>query len=167
VMYSNIRYNQPLTKDAFELKAALGARTVRKVLTSLLVLIAPMLHASDLDNVLQQMNAASAKFQSAQADVEMQQYQAVVQDTDVQKGAIAFQKNSNQTLFSLHIQQENGKLVPKEAVFRDNQLKFYEPLAKRLTIFNAGPSQAQMVESIFTLGFGASGADLQKNWEIT
>lgn len=138
-------------------------------LTAVFVLIAPLLHAanSDLDKVLQQMNAASAKFQNAQADIEMQQFQAVVRETDTQKGTIAFQRTGKQTLVALHIQQEDGKPVPKDFVFRDNKLKLYEPLAKRLTIFSAGPDQSQMIESYFTLGFGASGDDLQKNWDIT
>lgn len=138
------------------------------VLTALLVFIAPLLHAAngDLDKVLQQMNTAATKFQSAQADVEWLTYQAVVQEKDVQTGTIAFERKGGQTLMATHISKMNGQPAPKDVVFRDNALQYYQPQVKQLTIFSAGANRQQF-ESLLTLGFGASGTDLQNNWNIT
>ena len=45
---------------------------------------------AELQKVLAEMDTASAKFQSAQADFVWDQYTAVVQSHDFQKGTIAF-----------------------------------------------------------------------------
>lgn len=138
------------------------------VLTVLLALGAPLLHAAnaDLDKVLQQMNAAAAKFQNAQADLEWLTYQSVVQEKDIQTGTIAFERKGGQTLMAAHIRQVNGKPAPKDVVFRDNALQYYQPQIKQLTIFSAGANRDQF-ESLLTLGFGGSGTDLQNNWNIS
>ncbi len=138
------------------------------MLIAVLVLATPLLHAADgdLGNILQQMNAAAAKFQSAQADFEQLQYQAVVKDTDIQKGSIAFERKGTQTLMAARYLTENGKPAEKDLVFRDDQLKLYQPAIKQLSIFSAGANREQY-ESFLTLGFGASGDDLQKNWDVT
>lgn len=138
------------------------------MLVAVLVLSAPLLRAAngDLEKVLQQMNTAAAKFQSAQADVEWIQYQAVVKESDTQKGTIAFQRKGNQTLMAAHIRELNGKPTPKDVLFRDNTLQYYQPQVKQLIVFSVGNNHAQY-ETFLTLGFGGSGTDLQNNWNIT
>lgn len=128
----------------------------------------PLLHAAngDLDKVLQQMNAAAAKFQSAQADVEWIQYQAVVRESDKQSGTIAFQKKGSQTMMATHIRDLNGKPAPKDVLYKDATLQYYQPNIKQLTIFSAGANRDQF-EVFLTLGFGASGTELQNNWIVS
>lgn len=130
-------------------------------------LAAPLLQAAngDLERVLQQMNAGAQKFQSAQADLEWLQFQAVVQDKDLQKGTIAFQRKGSQTIMAAHIREENGKPAPKDLLYKDSQFQLYQPMIKQVTVFSAGANKAQY-ESFLTLGFGGSGSDLQKNWDI-
>ena len=60
-------------------------------LASLMAAVSPAVaQNADLQKVLSAMDAASAKFQSAQADFVADQYTAVVQSHDIQKGTIAF-----------------------------------------------------------------------------
>lgn len=138
------------------------------VLAGVLAVAAPLAQAAagDLEKVLQQMDAASQKFQNAQADFEWDQFQVVVQDKDVQKGTIAFLRKGQQTLMVAHIRDLNGKPAPKDLLYRDGELKFYQPMIKQLTIFAAGANRSQY-ESFFTLGFGGSGSDLQKSWDVS
>src|SRR5437762_237733 len=49
---------------------------------------------SNLESVLSAMDGASEKFRSAQADLNSQQYQKVVDETDVQKGKVYFRRKN-------------------------------------------------------------------------
>src|SRR5690349_6511388 len=48
--------------------------------------------ASTLEGVLTQMDAAAARFRSAQADFSWDQYQKVVNETDTQKGTVYYRR---------------------------------------------------------------------------
>ncbi|HZD49184.1 MAG TPA: outer membrane lipoprotein-sorting protein [Silvibacterium sp.] len=116
----------------------------------------------DLQMVLAEMDAASAKFQSAQADFVWDQYTAVVQSHDYQKGTIAFRRLGNATEMVAHVKTENDEPAPKDVLFKGGELDFYQPALKQETIINAGAN----VERYLTLGFGGSGKDLAATWNI-
>ena len=122
--------------------------------------------AGNLDAVLAQMDAAAQKFHSAQADFQWDQYEMVVQNTDMQKGIIYFQRSGGATQMAAQVKQFNGQPDEKNVVYRDGVLQFYQPKIAQMTIFHAGHNQQQF-ESFLTLGFGGSGSDLRKNWNIT
>src|SRR5438445_387426 len=58
---------------------------------------------NNLEQVLTQLDAAAARFKSAQADFQWDQYQKVVNETDVQKGRVYFQKRDHETLMAADI----------------------------------------------------------------
>lgn len=120
----------------------------------------------DLNAVLRQMDTAAKSFRSAQADFQWDQFQSVVQDKDVQKGAIAFQRKGTETEMAARVREFNGQPDLKELVYRGGILQFYQPKIKQMTIFSAGANRAQY-ESFLTLGFGGSGADLEKSWNVS
>ncbi len=116
----------------------------------------------NLDAVLRQMDAASAKFRSAEADFKWDLYQRVVRETTTQTGTIYFTKNGT-TL------QMGAKVNPPEAKtleYRGGKLTLFDPAQDHVTEMNAGANQATY-ESFLTLGFGGSGKDLEKVWNIT
>ena len=121
---------------------------------------------ADLAKVISQLNAAAGKFESAQADFSWDQYQAVVQESDVQAGAISFERKSGETRTAAIFSTENGKPAPKTVVYENGQVNLYEPNIKQMTILRAGANRGQW-ESFLTLGFGGSGTELQKNWTVT
>lgn len=128
-------------------------------------------HSEDaqLAKVLGQMDAAAAKFQTAQAAFSWDQLTAVVQEHDVQKGTIAFRrtsKNGAETAMVAHVQTEDGQPAPKDVLFRNGQLQLYQPAIKQETILQAGNNREQF-ESYATLGFGGSGKDLAASWNVT
>jgi outer membrane lipoprotein-sorting protein len=127
---------------------------------------APPANSADLHKVLSQMDTAATKFLSAQADFSWDQYQAVVQESDIQSGTIYFERKQGATRTAAYLKQENGKDAPKTVVYSGGELEYYEPTIKQMTIFRAGANRSQW-ESFLTLGFGGSGADLETNWKVS
>lgn len=118
--------------------------------------------AQDVQKTLRDMDAAAAKFQSATADLRWDTYERVVRETTTQTGIIYFQKKGATTQMGAVIQKPGKKVL----AYAGGELKMYEPNVDQLTILTAGKNQAQL-ESFLTLGFGGSGADLEKQWTIT
>src|SRR5580698_3870509 len=96
-------------------------------------------NAADLDKVLAEMDAASAKFRNAQADFVWDNYTKVVDDHEKQSGTIYFDRTGSQTQMAALIQQPDKKTV----VYKGGKLYFYQPAIGQLTIFNAGQNQSQ------------------------
>jgi outer membrane lipoprotein-sorting protein len=124
--------------------------------------------SADLQKVITQLNTAAGKFVSAQADFSWDQYQAVVQEDDVQTGTIYFdrKKGSGSTRTAAYLKKDNGTEALKTVVYDNGEAQFYEPNIKQLTILRAGANRGQW-ESFLTLGFGGSGTELQANWKVS
>ena len=92
-------------------------RIAASLLSSALVLaITPAsLHAQPkpghLDEVLRQMDAASLKFQSAQADFRWDLYERVVKETTTQTGTIYFKKLGTTTVMGAKLVTPTIKLI--------------------------------------------------------
>jgi outer membrane lipoprotein-sorting protein len=115
----------------------------------------------EVDAVLRQMDAASTKFKSAEADFKWDFYERVVKETTTQTGTIYFLKNGAKL-------EMGAKVAPPQAKFveyKNAVLRLYDPNTNHITILNAGKNQAQY-ESFLTLGFGGSGSELAKAWTI-
>lgn len=121
---------------------------------------------ADLDKVLAQMDAAAAKFHSAQAKFQWDQFERVVSSTDTQAGVIYFLRSGATTQVAADILTYDGQPAKKTIVFRDGVLKFYQPQINQMTVIRAGDKQDQF-ESYLALGFGGSGSELKKSWNIT
>ncbi|MCU1253350.1 MAG: hypothetical protein JWQ49_6379 [Edaphobacter sp.] len=143
-------------------------RIAASLLFSAAALVIPpaSLHAQPkpghLDDVLRKMDAASLKFQSAEANFRWDLYERVVKQTTTQTGTIYFKKQGTTTVMGAKIEQPALKLLE----FRNGILRLYEPGTNHLTIIDATKNKAQL-ESFLTLGFGGSGKDLAKAWTIS
>ncbi|WP_260705520.1 LolA family protein [Edaphobacter flagellatus] len=118
--------------------------------------------AGELDAVLRQMDAGSAKFKTAEADFQWDFYERVVKETTTQHGTIYFKKDGTKL-------EMGAKVLPPQAKFvayKDGKLSLFDPGTHDLKLFAAGQNKAQY-ESLLTLGFGGSGSDLAKAWTIT
>jgi len=122
--------------------------------------------STSLQQVLAQLDAAAAKFLSAQTDFAWDQYTAVVQESDVQTGTIYFERKESVTRMTAELKLDNGKPAPRTVLYNGGQVKLYEPTIKQLTIMKAGANRGQW-ESFLTLGFGGSGTDLVTNWKVS
>jgi outer membrane lipoprotein-sorting protein len=122
----------------------------------------------DLGKVLAKLDASAKTFSSAQADIVWDNVQTQpVLDKDSQVGTVVFARAKNgQMQVAVHIKTDNGKPVLKDLSYADGVGKMYEPAIKQMQVFKVGDKGGQL-ESFLTLGFGGSGQDLTKNWQIT
>jgi outer membrane lipoprotein-sorting protein len=148
-------------------KVSLRAFLPLMTMLAMIAACAAFAAADDLDKVITRLDAASKTFKSAQADILWDNVQTQpMPDTDSQAGTVIFERKNGQLRMALHLKTDNGKPVPKDVVYADGVLKLYEPLQKRIVINQAGANRAQY-DMFLTVGFGGSGKDLQKNWEVT
>jgi outer membrane lipoprotein-sorting protein len=115
-----------------------------------------------LDAVLRQMDEASLKFQSAEANFRWDLYERVVKQTTTQTGTIYFKKQGTSTVMGAKIEQPSVKLIE----FRNGILRLFEPGTNHVTTVDATKNKAEL-ESFLTVGFGGSGKDLAKAWTIS
>lgn len=116
---------------------------------------------SELGFVLAKMNANAGKFKSAQADFEFETYQKVVDEKDLQKGRIYFHRSGKGVEAAFNITSP----APKQVVFNGNEILMYEPRIDQLTKRDVSKNKAD-VEAFLSLGFGARGDDLERDYEV-
>jgi outer membrane lipoprotein-sorting protein len=117
--------------------------------------------SGDLAAVLAKMNQSSSGFKSAQGDFEFQSYQKLTDDTDTQKGRIYFRREKKGVDAAFDI---SGP-APKQVVYKDGKLQIFEKKINQVTERNVGQNKSD-VEAFLSLGFGASGDDLKRDYDI-
>jgi len=118
--------------------------------------------APSLESVLNKMDSSAAGFHTAQADFEWDQYQKVVDDTDTQKGTVFYRKAGNE----IEMMAEIKVPEPKFVLYKEGKLQIYQPKIEQVMQFSAGSNRNEM-ESYLVLGFGGSGQDLKKTYDVT
>lgn len=128
--------------------------------------------ASNLESVLQKMDAVAASFRSAQAEFEWDNYQKVIDEiVDVQKGTIYYRRSGKEIEMIANVKTAGAsasslKPEPKYVLFSEGKVRMYEPKIDRVTVYDLGKEKADL-ESYVVLGFGGSGQDLQKAFDVT
>jgi outer membrane lipoprotein-sorting protein len=117
--------------------------------------------APSLETVLNQMDTAAAKFQSAQADFVWDQYQRVVDETDTQKGKLYFRRVGKETQMAAEIAEPEKKYM----LFAGGKLSVYQPRIDQMTEYDAGKDR-ESVQTFLVLGFGGRGHDLARSFSV-
>ena len=120
--------------------------------------------SQDLASVLKQMDASAARFQDVAADISVDNYTAVVQDHEFQKGTTAFRRTSGGMEMVMHL--TSGGQPYADLLYRNGQLDYYNPIQKQETVFAAGANR-QEYDGLLATGFGATGQELQSSWTVT
>jgi outer membrane lipoprotein-sorting protein len=115
-----------------------------------------------LDSVLKKMDAAAANFQSAQADFVWNQYQKVVDETDTQKGTVYYRRVGKDIEMLADIKEPDRKSV----LYKDGKLQVYQPKIDQVMNYPTGANRGE-IESYLVLGFGGSGQELQKTFDVS
>jgi outer membrane lipoprotein-sorting protein len=115
-----------------------------------------------LESVLKKMDAAAAGFHTARADFVWDQYQKVVDETDTQKGTVYYRRAGNEIEMMAQIKEPDVKFV----LYKDGKLQIYQPKIEQVMVFSAGANHNEM-EGYLVLGFGGSGEDLKKAYDVT
>jgi outer membrane lipoprotein-sorting protein len=122
----------------------------------------PQAQAPTLDDVLKKMDATAATFRSLQADFEWDQYQKVVDDHDVQKGAVYYRRTGQNIEMMAEVLEPDQKFV----LYKNGKLQVYQPKIDQVMEYSAGSNRGD-IESYLVLGFGGSGQDLKKSFDVT
>lgn len=117
--------------------------------------------SGDLATVLAKMNQSSFGFKSAQGDFEFQSYQKLTDDTDTQKGRIYFRREKKGVDAAFDI---SGP-APKQVIYKDGKLQIFEKKINQVTERSVGQNKSD-VEAFLSLGFGASGDELQRDYDV-
>ena len=104
----------------------------------------------DLRNVLAQANKAAQTFKTAKAKFQWDQYEKVVDETDVQKGEVYFRRSKTGMDAAVRVTSPDIKQV----VFVGGTLKLFQPKIKQVTIYDARAKRTE-VESLMNIGFGS------------
>jgi outer membrane lipoprotein-sorting protein len=118
--------------------------------------------APSLDSVLRKMDAAAVDFHAIQADFVWDQHQQVVDETDTQKGTVYYRRVGKETEMMAEIKEPDPKFV----LYKDGKLQLYQPKIEQVIEYPAGGNRSE-IESYLVLGFGGSGQDLARSFEVS
>ena len=118
--------------------------------------------SASLENVLKKMDAAASNFRTTQADFVWEQYQKVVNDKDTQKGTVYYRRAGKDMQMMAEVKEPERKYV----LFKDGKLQVYQPKIEQVMIYATGKNREE-IESYLVLGFGGSGQDLLKAFEVS
>jgi outer membrane lipoprotein-sorting protein len=114
-----------------------------------------------LECVLKKMDEAAASFHTTQADFVWDQYQRVVDETDTQKGTVYYRRSGTQIEMMAEIKEPDTKYV----LYKDGKLQVYQPKIEQVLVYPT--SGKGDIESYLVLGFGGSGEDLTKAFDVS
>jgi outer membrane lipoprotein-sorting protein len=128
--------------------------------------------ASPLNTVLKKMDTAAAGFRTTQAEFEWDTYEKVIDEVDdIQKGTIYYRRFGKEIEMMADVRiagSEPSKLKPepKFVLFSKGKIRMYQPKPDQVTEFDLGSNRSEL-ETYVVLGFGGSGQDLQKAFDVT
>jgi outer membrane lipoprotein-sorting protein len=130
---------------------------------ALLGLVRAQQQTRELDSVLKKMDTAAANFRTTQADFEWDRYEKVIDEVDdIQFGTLYLRRTGNEIEMKADIKKPELKYV----LFANGKVQVYQPKPDQVTVYDAGKNRAD-IESYFVLGFGGSGQDLVKSYEVS
>ncbi len=118
--------------------------------------------APSLESVLKTMDAAAANFHTTQADFVWDQYQKVVDEHDLQKGTVYYRRTGREIEMMAEIKEPDPKFV----LYKDGKLQVYQPKIEQVIVYPTRANQNE-IESYLVLGFGGSGEDLKKSFDVS
>lgn len=120
--------------------------------------------ADTLPAILNRMDAAAPTFHAATADVLMDTYDSLLSDHTKENGTLQMQRDGKNQVRA--ILTFTGKDSARTLAFEGKKLLIYFPNANAYQQYDMG-SKSQLLNQYLLLGFGSSGKDLQKSYDIT
>jgi len=121
----------------------------------------PQTSSAGVERVLAQMDTAAKNFRTTEASFVWDQYQKVIDETDTQKGKIYFRRQDGETQMAADIAEPDKKYI----LYSGGKVQVYQPKIDQVTEYNPGKNRSDL-ESFLVLGFGGSGHDLLKSYDV-
>jgi outer membrane lipoprotein-sorting protein len=125
-----------------------------------------------LESVLKTMDTAAANFHTTQANFEWDRYEKVIDEVDdIQLGTIYYRRVGKDVEMKADIKMagpDRNKLKqePKFVLFNQGKVQMYLPKPDQVTNYDVGKNRSEF-EAYLVLGFGGSGQELAKAFEVT
>jgi len=119
------------------------------------------LGAESLEDILGRMDQAAKAFQTFNANIKRTEYTKVLNDKEEIEGVERVKRTNKQTVTLVEFHGPNAQTVRLSA----NTAEVYYPAAKMVEIWDAG-KYAKAANQFLLLGFGTSGAELRKDYEV-
>jgi outer membrane lipoprotein-sorting protein len=119
---------------------------------------------SQLQRVIAQIDRTAANFHTTQAKFVWTQYTAVINDiSDTQKGVVYFRRRGKEVEMAADI---TDPPPTKQVLYAGSKVQVYQSKIDQVTQYDTGKERA-VLESFLVLGFGASGQDMLKSFDVT
>jgi outer membrane lipoprotein-sorting protein len=115
-----------------------------------------------LERVLRRMDQTAADFRTAQADLVWTTYNSVAEQNLTDKGKIYFRRSGKVIEMAVELQPPSERQI----VFTSGKVQVYTPGTGQVDVYDASAHREE-VETFLVLGFGSSGADLRKSFELS
>ncbi|HEX4785538.1 MAG TPA: outer membrane lipoprotein carrier protein LolA [Candidatus Sulfotelmatobacter sp.] len=125
-----------------------------------------------LESVLKTMDTAAANFHTTQAEFEWDSYEKVINEVDeIQTGTIYFRRSGKDIEMMADVKMagpdlKNLKQERKNVLYSGGKISIYQPKIEQVTVYDLGKNKVDL-ESYVVLGFGGSGHDLTKSFDVT
>ena len=114
-----------------------------------------------LESILARMDEAAARFTSVMGNLQYTKVTVIVDDHSTETGKIFFEKTKKRPRVMIAFDTPAEKYV----LFADGKVSIYRPKIAEVEEFSVGDRQ-ELLEQFLLLGFGTSGRDLQKGYEV-
>jgi len=119
------------------------------------------LRAETLDDILARMDQSARNFRTFSAKIKRTEYTQVLHSSDETEGAQRVMKVRGQPVTILEFFGQN----PQTIRLSGRTAEVYYPNAKLVEVWDAG-KYAKAANQMLLLGFGTSGSDLRKDYEL-
>jgi outer membrane lipoprotein-sorting protein len=117
--------------------------------------------AETLQSALARMDASAPQFHSMSADLDMVTYTAILSDSTTESGNVKMERSKNETRALISFTGNS----PRTIAFLEKTVQIYYPNLKLVQVYKLGKS-AKVLDQYLLLGFGTSGKDLVKGYNI-
>ena len=128
---------------------------------SILFLLLPALRAETLNEILARMDQSSTVFRGMTAQMVRVDYTAAIKDTSDERGTVTLRKTAKGVQGLI----DNTFPDMRTLQFSGKEFRIYLPKINTIQIYDVGKRHDQ-VNQFLTLGFGTSGKDLLKSYDV-
>ena len=150
------------TKSGYSADGVGGLRFLASALLLFVLGACVAAQQSPLEQAVASMDRAAAGFHSTETSFVWDQYTKVVDETDTQKGKVYFRRTGK----AIEMAADITDPAPQQVLFSEGKVQLYQPRIDQVTVYNAGKDRA-VVESFLVLGFGGSGQDMLKSFDVS
>ncbi len=119
------------------------------------------IESQELECVLSRMDASAKDFKCVEANVVWNEYNKVVNETDVEKGKVYVRREKGEIQMAVDFLEPDKKYVR----YTQGKVQIYQPAIDQINEYVPGKNRGE-VESFLVLGFGGSGHDLPKSYTV-